>query len=73
MFTRAPDAVAGEPKPHGLKGLQAASCGTVKVTLRGFVATVLAFIVLQIAACSNYVPPQSGLPSGRNWMEGGGG
>jgi hypothetical protein len=45
----------------------------MNTVIRGVATLVLTAVLLQIAACTQYVPPKSGLPSRQNWLEGGGG
>lgn len=40
---------------------------------RGLALLLLTMGILQMAACTQYVPPTTGLPSRQNWLEGGGG
>jgi hypothetical protein len=45
----------------------------MNAVIRGVATLILTAILLQFVACRNYVPPESGLPSRQNWLEGGGG
>jgi hypothetical protein len=45
----------------------------VNAILCGLATLILTTVVLQMAACTTYIPPKSGLTSRQNWLEGGGG
>jgi hypothetical protein len=45
----------------------------MNAVMRGVTTLVLTAALLQMAACKQYVPPESGIPSRQNWLEGGGG
>jgi hypothetical protein len=45
----------------------------VNAMIRGVATLILTAVLLLMAACHQYVPPTSGLPSRQNWLEGGGG
>lgn len=45
----------------------------MRAMIRALAAVIMAVIVGVLAGCSYYIPPQSGLPSRQNWLEGGGG
>jgi hypothetical protein len=45
----------------------------VNTMIRGVATLILTAALLQMAACRDYVPPKTGIPSRQNWLEGGGG